>query len=163
MTPPAKKAVPSLKDLLDKDNKEETKPVDDVDPDLDSDESHFDQEEDKEVKTQAPRISDSGGLDNSNSDNQSSETVTHPMDVINKTQYDPSGNGVTDNFPVDYTETDIERARNRPNLLTENATVQGTVYETVYATPAEVDDKGFANRAVQTNPELNKNNEEVVD
>lgn len=134
MPTPPRKAVPSLSELTGKSSASKS------------------EDKDKEVKTsQAPRISDSGGLDNSNSDNKSSEIVTHDITVINKTQFDNSGNAVTDNYPNDYDETLSETARKQVNLPGEAATVMGTSYATVYADPAEVDDKGFAQHAKQVN------------
>lgn len=143
-TPAKRTASKSLSDIL---NGEETK----KDTNSETTETPGTLETPETVTTPATQISDSGGHDNSNSENTSSEP-TRPL-ITDNTRYDNSGNGVTDNLPNDW-DANYPSGTVTSQIPSENASTTRVVQETVYATLAEFDDKG------RNVPEANRNDDE---
>jgi hypothetical protein len=81
----------------------------------------------------------SSGFDGSDS---SEYVVTDSGTLVNVTNYDNRGNGVTDNYPIGYLEEKVNR--DAVTVPSENAVVRNNVATSVYAIPAEIDDKGMA-------------------
>jgi hypothetical protein len=128
----ARKPVPSLSDLTAKDKKEDAPEV--VETEVVEPETDEVPEGDEVPYGTDPVLE--------NDETYAEPAVPQGGSVVDNTNFDMRGNGVTDNMPVDW-DANSPSGAVTSQTPTENASTSHTVVSTVYAEPSIFDDKGL--------------------